>query len=70
MLDFAREVDESSSLFMEARLVSSGFQSEVRGRVHGINLDKLKNVFDRTWSPDILAGPEAKQLETYDANAV
>lgn len=70
VLDFAREVDESSALFMEARLVSSSSQSGVGGRVYGIDMDELKNVFDQIRYPDMPAGSEAKQLETGDANGV
>lgn len=73
VLNFAKGFDEGSALFVEARLVvssSSASQRGVEGRVKGIDLDKLKNVFERIMRLDGDAGSETKQLERNDAHGV
>lgn len=66
-LDFARGVDAPS--FLQARLSLSSLQNENGGRVHGVDLDKVLNLFGRNRDAGFTA-PEAKQLEKDAANGV
>ena len=72
VLEIAKGVGGGEALFVEARLVSEEDkeESEVDGRVGGIDLDRLRSFFEQVRRSDGGAGSKAKRFESDDAHEV